>query len=390
LENADVPVADDGGYGMITGVELRRPAEYGNWLIATTSLTIPYGIDRSLYVFELRGNSWKHVLTLESNGYQRIYDAQGWLRYAVAGPIRGGKPYLVTTEVTPSPASIWQGLRLNVLRVGEKPDRPVRLVRRMLSYCIKGPYHVATRPDGFELIYPGNAVALPGFVGLHYLKYRIGVDGATLVKEAAVDPSSLVEKWANTNWAIASRSLTGERETAQQWHQRLRELGWGCGLGGLQLGVQDEREGKTMLASAPCEHVSAKKPSAFAILRASDAGIHVVSISTSEPAWAAVDESAGMVYRTGGPGLTDPVLVSAVQPVLPAGTRVGGSRPLKVRLRLVIGEEGSVLSVGVGDWPANERLLVPAIRAARQWKFTAARRGGKAVKASMTVDVVFK
>jgi len=44
LENEDIPIEDDdakkdeGSFGAITGIRLRRPPEYPDWLIATTTL----------------------------------------------------------------------------------------------------------------------------------------------------------------------------------------------------------------------------------------------------------------------------------------------------------------------------------------------------------------
>ena len=56
LEGADVPIEDWGSYGSVTGIELSRPREYPEWLVATTTLGIPYGADTSLYLFQLRGD----------------------------------------------------------------------------------------------------------------------------------------------------------------------------------------------------------------------------------------------------------------------------------------------------------------------------------------------
>src|SRR5260370_25879160 len=85
LAREDVPVGDDCDcYGAITRIELWRPPEYPAWLIATTTLSIPYGGDTSVYLFETAGSSWKHVLSQEANGYSDIAGAQGSLQLQVS------------------------------------------------------------------------------------------------------------------------------------------------------------------------------------------------------------------------------------------------------------------------------------------------------------------
>ncbi len=144
LERQDIPVGDEHeGYGAIGEIELRCPKEYQNWMIATTSLSIPYGSDVSLYLFEKSGSSWKHAITVESNGYKTIHEAQGWLKYWVSSPNPSFKPYIVTAEVSPSSASVWQALRLNVLRVGVQLDSPYVLATRTFSYCLDEPYFLS-------------------------------------------------------------------------------------------------------------------------------------------------------------------------------------------------------------------------------------------------------
>jgi hypothetical protein len=65
------------------------------------------------------------ALSLESNGYLDISGAQGWLTYDISPSLPSKRPYLVTAEIIPWPTSVWQTLRLKVLRIGEAPDKPV-------------------------------------------------------------------------------------------------------------------------------------------------------------------------------------------------------------------------------------------------------------------------
>jgi TonB family protein len=73
-----------------------------------------------------------------------------------------------------------------------------------------------------------------------------------------------------------------------------------------------------------------------------------------------------------------------VQPELPNGIASG-----TVRLRVTIDAEGSVYAAEVLDWPDQPGLVVPAIRAARQWKFKPATRDGCIVPDDQTIDIIF-
>jgi len=104
------------------------------------------------------------------------------------------------------------------------------------------------------------------------------------------------------------------------------------------------------------------------------------------------DEDSGYtIYNAGGPGLTDPVPESIVQPKLPPGVRPTSGTPIQLGLQIVVNEDGTVGSVSVPNWPDDEkRIVVPAIRAVRGWKYEPGLMDGHAVKVSMPVTVVFE
>ncbi len=269
IEAQGVPVGDEGGFGVISGIQFSRPKQQPDWLIATTSLGIPYGIDTSAYVFEAQGGSWKHILSVETNGYAEISGAQGWLTHHVVPGEPRGRPFLVTAEVTPWQTSVWQTLRLRVLRAGPAPDRPIVVTKRSLSYCLDGSYHVAVHTGRFELIYLAEAVdpELGGFRGIHYLEYRLGEGGAQLLHETAIDPYNVMHRWAAASWREASQSVTGTaRKSVEAWHGRFRADRISCGLGGIRLGQRSSGDGTELIAVSTCTEKLAPKPVAYATL----------------------------------------------------------------------------------------------------------------------------
>ncbi|HVN81258.1 MAG TPA: energy transducer TonB, partial [Terriglobia bacterium] len=394
LAREDIPVGDEcGGFGAIEGINFQRPQTYPDWLISTTSLSIPYGSDVSLYLFEKEGTSWKHALTLESNGYKTIHDAQGWLEYRVAPPIPSTKPYLVTTEVSPNVVSVWQALRLSVLRVGEKPEAPVVLATRTLGYCLDEPYYLSVRASGFGLIYLGSSVnpELAGWRGVHYLEYAVSNKNATIVRDFAVDPFDLIQNWVGENWTVASRRVSPPaRDSFHEWHQRFQKSRWACGLGQIHLGRQLEGDYEQLLAEAGCEEGDDESQSAHVLLEPGRSGFQIASISGKESEFG--DKAGGYtVYSAGQAGLTDPLPLTIVQPKLPENIRASVTTPVKLRLSIVVEEDGSIGSVCNIDWPKDQlRIVMPAIQAVRQWRYKPGMKDGKPVKVALDIEAVFE
>jgi hypothetical protein len=389
LESEDVPVGDSGGYGVISNIEFRRPTEYPSWLVATTTVSIPYGEDTSLYVFDLKGGSWKYDLSQEADGYAEISGAQGWLTYRVATATPGGRPYLITADVSPSEASVWQALRLRILRVGVDPDHPVLLAKRTLSYCLDDAYYFSVHANGFGLIYLDYAVdpELAGYRSVHYLEYAVSAKGALVSRDIKIDPSNVIRKWVSWNWTAAQKSVDPSSTGGlQEWHQRFRAGGWTCGPGEASLSHRVADGEEQLLAVVDCSKRGDEKPSAFAVLRFGHFGLRIVTISGAKPSLPQGYET----YFAGVEGVTNPVPVSTPQPRWPADVPEP-ARQVKLRMSAVVDEHGRVTDVGVLDWPDDQnKVIVPAIQALRKWEYKPGLRNGTPVNVQIEVVVAFE
>jgi hypothetical protein len=286
LESEDVPVGDSGGYGVISKIEVRRPTEHPSWLIATTTVLIPYGEDTSLYVFDRKGGSWKYVLSQEADGYTEISGAQGWLTYKVATADPGGRPYLITADVSPSETSVWRALRLRILRVGADPDHPELLAKRTLSYCLDDAYYFSVHANGFGLIYLDYAVdpELAGYRSVHYLEYAVSAKGAWVSRNIKIDPSNVIRKWISRNWTAAQKSVDpSSAGELREWHRRFRAGGWTCGPDEASLSHRVADGEEQLPTVVDCSKRGDEKPSAFAPLSFGHFGFHIVTISGTKP-----------------------------------------------------------------------------------------------------------
>jgi len=389
LKREDVPVGDTGGYGVISGIEFRRPPEYPSWLIATTTVSIPYGEDTSLYLFELREDAWKLALTQETNGYTNIRAAQGWLTYEVSPAPPGEKPYLITAQVSPASMSVWQTLQLRILRVGPDAEHSVLLAKRMLSYCLDDTYYFSVDAGGFGLMYLGNAVdqELAGNRGVHYLEYRVSGGRARVARDIGIDPYNVMRKWIARNWTLARQSIDPSAAgDLRGWHRRMQTGRWTCGFEGVSLSHQAVSGKEELLSVTECTEGQKEKPSAYAVLKATHNGFRIVKISNEKP-----DVPDGVsVARAGIEGLMKPVPMRVPQPAWPAGVPAA-AKELKLRLSVVVDEHGDVTNVSLLDWPDDRyRVVVPAMEAVKKWKYKPGQEKGKPVNVEIPVEIVFK
>lgn len=382
LEAQDIPVGDAGGYGVISEVTIERSAVYADWMIATTTLNIPYGSDRSVYVFERNGQAWKLVLAQETNGYANIGEAQGNLSWKVALTAEQ-KPYLITASVTPAMASVWQGLRLKVLRPGLNADRPAMLASRTFGYNLNDSYYFSVMASGFGLMFLGDTQEpdLAGYTGVHFVEYAVSEHRATFLQDTVLDPSVWMAKWITEKAPHTSRAL-------DSWHDRLHAEHWECGPDVVALSQRSAGGREEMLAHMQCDKKFDSPVHVYATFAASHRGFRLKEISPERPKALDFEGSRTTIYAPGKEGVTAPIPIANAAPRWPKDLPMS-SRPVKLRMSLEIDSEGKVTSVALLNWPGSLRVAVPAMHAVRAWRYTPAMKDGKAVNAGIESDVVF-
>ncbi len=390
LASEDVPVGDTSdGYGAISQIVMWQPPEYHAWLLATTTLSVPYGDDTSVYVFERNGGTWRYVLAAEATGYTKLAGAQGSLRVEVSPPGAAGEPpYLLLTNITPWPTSVWQTLRIEALRAGKSPQSPRVLVRRAESCNINEDYSMSVGPSGFEVIWLAGAVDsdLAGYRGVRYLRYAVTAGGAAPVSDIAFDPIRLVQSWTARPWTAASRlAAPAARTAARPWHRRLRrqngeDAEWACGLDALRVGKGDRGE---LQVEAGCKQGDEEEPEVYLILTPTTRAFRIAAVSTTPVLPEPISRT---IYEASTPGLIDAVPLCTIRPKLPPRvTAVTG-----FLARVLVIEDGTVESVELLRWPPRPGLAVPAVEALRRWQWQPARMEGQPVSMSLVVQVEFQ
>jgi len=147
--------------------------------------------------------------------------------------------------------------------------------------------------------------------------------------------------------------------------------------------VHPERDG---IAVDGFENVTHTTSAPQTLRTPAPSGVAADSLQTQVLADGSSDTSAETI--AGSPGHVDPSqLVHSVQPVYPVTAKqlhVEGD----VELRVVVGVDGTVRSVGLVSGPAS--LVMAAIDAARQFRYKPALLNGKPIETVQTIEMSFK
>lgn len=146
------------GFGEIYEIEMRQPAEHNDLIAVTTELSIPYGVDTSLYIFKNKGERWELILAKESNGYDEITGAQSQFGYSISPSDRQNKFFVVTANINPWIASCWQSIRYAVLREGQTADKPQTVLNKnhTIYRCHEPPFFIETTANSFTISFDGG------------------------------------------------------------------------------------------------------------------------------------------------------------------------------------------------------------------------------------------
>jgi hypothetical protein len=224
----DLPETDDNRYGFVSELKIESPPQHQDLLAAILKLQIPCGSDSSLYVFQKENNRWNLVLAEEANDYAEIYGAQGSMGYAISPPDESGQWFVATTNVNPSCASNWQGVRFKALRPGLTADEP-RFLLNEHSGIFLGEDEVTNLQvarDSFSLSFVAEqGLDLGIMLRVHHFKYSVSADRATRIPPLAFLPQDFLDEWLNLPWDEAARWTDDSALVeSRDWHARAEEI----------------------------------------------------------------------------------------------------------------------------------------------------------------------
>ncbi len=213
-----------GTYGCVEAVKIEPAPGHPEWLVATTTLGIPFGADTSLYLLEKRGERWSIVLEKVAHDYRTIGKVQMGLEWRVTSA-PGEQPVLITVDMSSAEAGTWQDLRLNVLRPGRDAAHPKVLLHSIDDFDIGEPWDLKTDGDSFSIRYHGRyGLDLVRWGRFKTKRYIIRGDSVTRVDPIADNADEFVDEWVALPWNEARRwSSPSNATTLKRWHDRLHQ-----------------------------------------------------------------------------------------------------------------------------------------------------------------------
>lgn len=199
----DVPQGG-GPYGWLVSVDVTTPPGHPELIAVEPSLSIPYDTDSALYLFRY-DRGWHLIYQREENDYDRIGLALGSFGWEISPSDREGRFLILTTTVSPSPASVWQGLTWTVDRIVPWSDEPIAIDRQTAVVNIGGEsWKLRASPNGYGLTFDSEGIE-PGFTRVRTLQYALEGDRPVRVDPVAQSPGDFMVEWLDMSDEEAAR-----------------------------------------------------------------------------------------------------------------------------------------------------------------------------------------
>ena len=201
-------------------VEFSRPAGESSWLQMSTDVGIPCGADRSVYLYEWRGDQWKRRFALETNDYRRAqYGPQNFVEVQVSSADFRGARLVLATGWPPACMSVWHTLYIRLFRVDA--SQAMLFEETPLANQGEDPaYSARLEPAGALIEFNGSSVDSGILIRKHVLRYAVEHDKVRRIEPIALSAQDFVEEWLTRPWAeIAAWSQPQLAERHNKLHK---------------------------------------------------------------------------------------------------------------------------------------------------------------------------
>lgn len=185
--------ADYSTYGSLADIRIEKPFPQRDLLVATVTLTLPCGLDTSLYVFERGITGWSLKLTHESNDYEEVNGGQEGLVWAMASTGDADKYVLALAHHSPWCSSTWRSFRIRIFQLDLVRNISNLVWSKNTSVWLDDDpaYSISSEGNGITLRYLGFSEVNPS--DMHCFNTRV-----FRVEEGAVrllPPSDKSRRW---------------------------------------------------------------------------------------------------------------------------------------------------------------------------------------------------
>jgi hypothetical protein len=195
------PEPDDDwpGLGAVAPFEVSHPDGDSAWLKLEIGVAIDCGYDESVYLYEWTGKDWARSFESEQNDYTKDHFTPQDLRHVEVSPSdANGDRLILTIGITPSCASVWQGLYYRLFRVGATTTR---LVDDFTEVNIGEEIQARIEPEGALIeFFAGSRDSDQVWARTHVLHLRVDGAKARRVEPVALTAQDFVDEWLSQPW----------------------------------------------------------------------------------------------------------------------------------------------------------------------------------------------
>jgi hypothetical protein len=179
-----------GGFGQLLSLDVTTPPGHDDLLALQFEISIPYGSDSTLYLY--RGGQL--VYQREENDYDSIGSALGSFQWQISAPDGEGTFLVLTTAISPSPASNWQMLTYTVDRIVPWCDVAVPIDRGTPEIFLGwDDLEIHVEPNRYGLKFAAGD--FDSFTRTRVLEYEVDGDRPVRIDPVADLPHGFVREW---------------------------------------------------------------------------------------------------------------------------------------------------------------------------------------------------
>lgn len=191
LAEESITIADhDGGFGQLLFLDVTAPPGHDDLLAVSFEISIPHGSDSVLYLYR-RGQL---IDQRQENDYDSIGYALGSFQWKISPADADGAFLVLTSAISPSPASNWQTLTYTVDRVVPWCDVPQTIDRGTPEIFLGwDELELRVTPNGYGLRFAAGD--FDSLVRMRVLEYAVDGDRVVRIDPVAELPQGFVREW---------------------------------------------------------------------------------------------------------------------------------------------------------------------------------------------------
>jgi hypothetical protein len=216
------PASSSGDFtpGLVTRIEVSRPAEDPDKLAVIVGVGVPCGDDEAVYVYDYSRGPLRRVL--ESHGTRDHDESLSDVRFSKRDAF--GTQLILTLRYAVQCGSSWSLLSYDLFRLSAADNTAMPILSREQGIWFGGydPYQVRLEPDELLLEVRDRSIDSGIHNRAHVLHFNAAHGPAERIDPVALQPQDFVDEWLTSPWSeMESRSAEDGRDKFKKWYDFL-------------------------------------------------------------------------------------------------------------------------------------------------------------------------